>query len=314
MKHDPARVAGLELSNGAAVVESGIVADHMDHSVTAEPPSQVVQVSDEQFGVPTSRRDPTAAAGRSASAATRQMPFLVIAWRDDLGLFAADHPARTDLGVQVHVDFVLKDDRFLGGQMGDQPLDVPQFRRVLGIARADNWPRSRTDELHAVHPAANSFRTQTNVLSLMQQQSQQLAGPATAKEAEVLRSEGSEPTHHHDQPRGHRHGSLLRAKHASHAAGAKSRFTVAINVGLANAALPIAGRNASRPTAAAPEHGVPRPTGTSSNRPCVPSPKVEYCHPWLGLRICGHKHPQTYGQAISFSRAPLALRPQRGAI
>jgi hypothetical protein len=26
----------------------------------------------------------------------RQMPFLVVAWRDDLGLFAADHPARTD--------------------------------------------------------------------------------------------------------------------------------------------------------------------------------------------------------------------------
>src|ERR1700685_614656 len=55
-----------------------------------------------------------------------------------------------------------------------------------------------------------------------------------------------------------------------------------------------AGTTAHYPRATAPARGaLCAPTGTTSNTPCVPPPKVEYCHPWLGLRDCGRKHPQT---------------------
>jgi hypothetical protein len=46
-----------------------------------------------------------------------QVTLFVVARRDDFGLFDADHPAWTDLGVQTHVDFIVEDHRFIGRQM-----------------------------------------------------------------------------------------------------------------------------------------------------------------------------------------------------
>ncbi len=46
------------------------------------------------------------------------MPLFVIARRDNSVLLAASHPAAADFGIEVHVDFILKDDRFFGRQVG----------------------------------------------------------------------------------------------------------------------------------------------------------------------------------------------------
>ena len=220
-------------------MEARVVAHDMDHSVTAKLPSQVVQVSDEQRGVAPPRWSRQQQSAGPPMQRAGQVALLVVARRDDFGLLAANHPTRADLGVQVHVNFILEDDRLGGGQLSNQPPDLPQFVRVVWIAGTDDGAWSVPDELHAVHSPAHGLRTEANALAFPQQQGQQLTGPAAAEEAEVLRSEGKEPRittiNQYATEVSRRSDCNTRAKPPLW----KSRFTAAIKVGLASAAVPI---------------------------------------------------------------------------
>src|SRR5271155_1637998 len=67
-----------------------------------------------------------------------------------------------------------------------------------------------------------------------------------------------------------------------------------------------AGTTAHRPRARAQGLDVRcAPNGRSSNRPCVAYSKVEYCHPWLGLRELWSDSPTNLGPShFPFQRAP----------
>ena len=95
------------IADGAAIVEFGVVADHMDHPIGPQLPTQVVEVGHEERRVAllswSRQQQPSCPPVKRSS----QMPFFVVAWRDDLGLLAATHPHRPDLGVQMDIHFVL---------------------------------------------------------------------------------------------------------------------------------------------------------------------------------------------------------------
>jgi len=161
---------------------------------------------------------------RSASAATPPDAVLLVAWRDDLGLLAADHPAGADLGIQMHVHLVLEHHGFVVRQTSNEPLDLPQLRPVLWIARADDRAWSTPNEGHPVQTSPHGLRTQADVLSFPQQQRQQLERLATAEEAEVLGREAQQPSRHDDQPRRDRHFGAPLFEHTSQASGMEVTF------------------------------------------------------------------------------------------
>src|SRR5207248_7955849 len=110
---------------------------------------------------------------RSPMERASDVPFLVVARRDHFGLFATDHPAGADLGIEVNVHLVLKDDRLVGWQRGDQTLNFAEFGGMVGVARPHYGPWPAPDEVHPSHPATYGFGTDANALLFPQQQRQQ---------------------------------------------------------------------------------------------------------------------------------------------
>ena len=100
MQFDPMAPSGQILADRSAVVETGVVADHVNLSKAAEPRAQVVQVGQEELSVsPRARRRQQQRAGAPVQR-TSQVPLLVVARGDHFGLLAANHPLAADLGVQ----------------------------------------------------------------------------------------------------------------------------------------------------------------------------------------------------------------------
>ena len=50
-----------------------------------------------------------------------QVLLLVVTRYDHFRLLAADHPLAADLGIEMHIHLILKDGRFMGRQLRQQP-------------------------------------------------------------------------------------------------------------------------------------------------------------------------------------------------
>jgi hypothetical protein len=55
----------------------------------------------------------------------------------------AGHPTRTNLGVEVDIDLVLKDRRLVSRQLPQQPLNPPDFGLAVGVLRPYDRPRTQ---------------------------------------------------------------------------------------------------------------------------------------------------------------------------
>jgi len=94
-----------------------VVADDVDFSVTPQPEMQIVQMIQKLHCVSlqagwTYKESPCAPDMR-----TSHMVFAIVPWRDHFGLLTFLHPHASDLGIQIQVDFVLKDRYIMGSKV-----------------------------------------------------------------------------------------------------------------------------------------------------------------------------------------------------
>lgn len=151
---------GLQvLTHGPAIVEAGVVADHMNHPEPPEPTPEIIQVRHEQGRVPSPRWSAQDQPPCPVDQRPGQMPLVIVSGSDDLRLLAFDHPLAADLGVQVDVDFILEHGRLLSRQMAHQMPDSLAFQVVCGIVEFQDRPGATPDEIHVAH-AVISYRRQ----------------------------------------------------------------------------------------------------------------------------------------------------------
>ena len=105
-----------------APVKGGIVADHVYPFPTPEPPS--VRGTDQQ--------SPRLPHQRSC-----QMTLAVVSRCGGFRLLTPRHPHRTDLRIQMHVQFILKHRHFVRREIGQQRLNFPEFPGMFRIGGTD---------------------------------------------------------------------------------------------------------------------------------------------------------------------------------
>src|SRR4029077_6945244 len=96
----------------------------------------------------------------------------------DLALFSARHPARTDLRVQVDIDFVFENYRFIVQKTSQQLAQALNFPGVLRVGRTQNrtWPTP--DVSRSMQSTPHGFGAHVNVLFPRQYLAQTRAGQA----------------------------------------------------------------------------------------------------------------------------------------
>ena len=112
---DPRSMSIKILHDFSAAMERSVVADYVNFSIAAKSPPQIVKVLDEQLRV-----TPSPGFGDDDSASTPvnrpcKVSFHVVAGGGNSGLLPDSRPARTNLGVEVDIDFVLKERRVILG-------------------------------------------------------------------------------------------------------------------------------------------------------------------------------------------------------
>ena len=86
-----------------------------------------------------------------------QMPLDVVAGSFDGRLLALEHPAGTDLGIQVQIDFILEHRHLVRRQAVQQSANLPEFRGVVRIGRSDHRPRPAPGEAQVVQAPTDGF-------------------------------------------------------------------------------------------------------------------------------------------------------------
>jgi hypothetical protein len=121
--HDPVPPPVEVLTNGPAVVEGSVVADHVDPAVRPQTPAKIVEMSQKPLRVPP--RAGWAEQQRVGTPHQRsgQITLDVVAGGDHFGVLSLGHPHRADLGIEVHVHFVLEHGRFVVRRRRQQRLD-----------------------------------------------------------------------------------------------------------------------------------------------------------------------------------------------
>ena len=135
------------------------------------------------------------------------MTLLIVSGGDDFRLLSAPHPTRSDLGIQMHVDFILKHDRLACRQRPQQTAEFSQFGLPLRIFQTQDRTGPAPGEVLSMQSAADRFGTDTHLLLFPQHQRQQSARPTTPKIAKVPWRLVGQPTHHTQQPSGYERSS-----------------------------------------------------------------------------------------------------------
>ena len=152
------------------------------------------------------------------------MILLVVARRDEFGLLPCAHPARSNLRVQMNIDFVLKHDGLVLGQTRNQPLDFPQFCLVFVVVRTNHRTRPSPDKVHAVQSATHGQGADMHTFLLSKQRRQNRARPARSEVGVVARRTLQQPSHHDHQPRGHGDNRITRSEYSLDTARNKIAF------------------------------------------------------------------------------------------
>jgi hypothetical protein len=93
VQHDSICVSSQVITDGSAIVELGVVADHVDHSIRPQLPTKVVEVGQEERSIALRSRSGEQQPSCPPMERAGQVPFFVVARRDHLGLLAPKHTA-----------------------------------------------------------------------------------------------------------------------------------------------------------------------------------------------------------------------------
>ena len=179
-------------------MEDRVVANHVNHLPPSQPPTQIRQMGDELLRVPPLHRstDNQPAAPRQHRYGQVPTPCPRVS---HFSLVPAKHPPGTDLRVQVDLHFVLVDGHMVRWQRRPQPLDLPHFRVMLGVQRADRRCGRRHTKPSCTKMGRNVFATQLPAQPLANHLRQRLARPPRPADAEVhgvrLRTQPSTQPH-----------------------------------------------------------------------------------------------------------------------
>ncbi|HEV8070246.1 MAG TPA: hypothetical protein VGP76_21060 [Planctomycetaceae bacterium] len=100
-------------THGVAIVQLGVVETMWITRIAPQLPTQVVEASQEEGCV--AFPEPTTAIDPSSREASQPDAVFCCCQRNDLGLLAAKHPPRADLGVHMDIRFVLEHTVSLAG-------------------------------------------------------------------------------------------------------------------------------------------------------------------------------------------------------
>lgn len=172
--------------NCSTRVETGIVTNDMDASITAKDATEVIEVLQESGAVPAIRpsRHQTAGVPRQG---TQEVLLLVGAGCFDGSLLTSRHPHGTDLGIGADLGFVLEESDLVIRQRVQQTLDFQDFGVVVGVFRSEDGARSSPDHLALMQVATHGFATDVYLIFTSQQQYQYGTGPSAAQVAKVQR-------------------------------------------------------------------------------------------------------------------------------
>ena len=200
MQCDAMAPARQEVIDETTFVKRGVVADHVNVSIASQPSSQVMQMSHEQLRVSTRSHRTREEFSRGPVKRSGQVSFDIISRRHDLRLFTFDHPHRSDFGIGVDIDFILKDNGLVRRQVAQKLANLGEFLTISRIFRPQHWPWTTPYHVLLRQPPSDGLTANPNAVSLGQQKDDRGAGPATAEKSKVTRRFVLHPSHDYDHP------------------------------------------------------------------------------------------------------------------